>query len=64
MSKNRMRTRKKKPQPPPKRRMRVKDALDLVDDDLPDGAYFAMLSEISGCEYGELGAELANEEDE
>ena len=45
----------------PKQRMRVRDAMDLVDDDMPDGAYWAMVSEISGCEYGELGAELSDE---
>ena len=29
------------------------DALYFVPDDLPDGAYFAMASEIAGVEYGD-----------
>jgi len=41
--------------------MNVSDAMELVDDDLPDGAYWAIVSEMSGVEYGELGAALANE---
>lgn len=54
----------RKPKQTPKPQMRVKDAVDLVDDDLPDGAYWAMVSEMSGVDYGELGAELANEDKE
>jgi hypothetical protein len=60
MSKKRAR----KQEPQPKQRMKVHDAMDLVDDDMPDGAYWAMVSEISGCEYGELGAELSAEDEE
>lgn len=33
-------------------------ALDIVPDDLPDGAYFAMAHEISGLEYGDGFDEL------
>jgi hypothetical protein len=29
------------------------DALELVDDDLPDGAYFALAHEIAGLDYGD-----------
>jgi hypothetical protein len=48
----------------PKQRMKVRDAMDLVDDDLPDGAYWAMVSEMSGVDYGELGAELSQEDEQ
>lgn len=45
--------------------MPFKDALDLVDDDLPDGAYWAMAHEIAGLEYGDGFDELIeNLEDE
>jgi hypothetical protein len=33
-------------------RMSFTDALGLVDDDLPDGAYFAMAYDMAGLEYG------------
>jgi len=32
-------------------KMSAKDAMDFADDcDLPDGAYWAMVEELSGCE--------------
>lgn len=43
-------------------RMSFRDAMDLVPDDLPDGAFFAMAHEIAGLEYGEGFAELADDE--
>jgi hypothetical protein len=42
--------------------MSFKDAMDLVDDDLPDGAFFAMAHEIAGLEYGDGFCELLEEE--
>lgn len=39
--------------------MPFKDACDLVPDDMPDGAYWAMAHEIAGLEYGEGFDELA-----
>jgi hypothetical protein len=53
----------KRNKPAPRPRMRVRDAMDLVPDDLPDGAYFAMLSEVSGVDYGDLASELIAEEE-
>lgn len=44
--------------------MKVRDAMDLVDDDMPDGAYWAMVAEMSGVDYGELGAVLGHEDEE
>ena len=41
-----------------KRKMSLQDACDLVPDDLPDGAYWAMAHEIAGAEYGEAWDEL------
>ena len=41
-----------------KRRMSLQEACDLVPDDLPDGAYWAMAHEIAGAEYGEAWDEL------
>ena len=40
-------------------RIRFKEALDMVPDDLSDGAYWAMAHEIAGMDYGEGFAELA-----
>ena len=34
-------------------RMPFADAIELVDDDLPDGAYFALAHEIAGLDYGD-----------
>jgi len=44
--------------------MKFRDAMDLVDDDLPDGAFFALAHEMAGLEYGEGFAELVGEEDD
>lgn len=44
-----------------RRRMAFRDALDLVPDDLPDGAFFAMAHEMAGLDYGEGFDELAME---
>lgn len=41
-----------------KRRMSFEDACDLVPDDMPDGAYFAMAHEMAGLEYGDGFDEL------
>lgn len=41
-----------------KRRMSLRTACDLVPDDLPDGAYFAMAHEIAGADFGEAWHEL------
>ena len=35
--------------------------MDLVDDDMPDGAFFALAHEMAGLEYGEGFDELAEE---
>lgn len=40
------------------RNLSIKDAMDLVDDDLPDGAYWAMAHHIAGADYGEAWDEL------
>ena len=39
----------------------IHDAMELVDDDLPDGAYWAMVHEILGVEYGDIFPLLAEE---
>lgn len=44
--------------PRPVRTMSLADACDLVPDDLPDGAYWAMAHEIAGAEFGEAWDEL------
>lgn len=44
-----------------KQNMPFKEALALVPDDLPDGAFFAMAHEIAGIEYGEGFDELAED---
>ncbi len=36
----------------------MKDAMELVDDDLSDGAYWAMVHEMAGLEYGDGFDEL------
>lgn len=43
--------------------MRFRDAMDLVPDDLPDGAYWAMAHEMAGLEYGDGFDELLAEVD-
>ena len=47
-----------------KQRMSFRDACDLVDDDLPDGAFFAIAHEMAGLDYGEGFDELADEDPE
>jgi phage FluMu protein Com len=42
--------------------MPFSEALSMVNDDLPDGAYFAMAHEFAGLDYGEGFDELAAEE--
>lgn len=44
-----------------KQKMSFKDAMALVPDDLPDGAFFAMAHEIAGLEYGDGFDELAED---
>lgn len=44
------------------RRMSFEDACGLVDDDMPDGAFFALAHEIAGIEYGDGFDELAAED--
>ena len=34
-------------------------ALGIVDDDAPDGAYFAQLEELTGMDAGDVATELA-----
>ena len=41
-----------------KRPMTLQDACALVDDNLSDGAYWAMAHELAGAEYGEVWHEL------
>lgn len=41
-----------------KRKMSLQEATELVPDDLPDGAYWAMVHEIAGAEYGDCWEEL------
>lgn len=36
-----------------RRGLSLREALDLVPDDMPDGAALAMASEMAGLEYGE-----------
>lgn len=36
-----------------KQKLKFRDAFDLVPDDLPDGAFWAMAHEMAGLEYGE-----------
>ncbi|MBI1202634.1 MAG: hypothetical protein GC182_09005 [Rhodopseudomonas sp.] len=47
-----------------RQRMSFNDALDLVPDDMPDGAAFAMAHEIAGLDYGdgfdELGLSMSD----
>jgi hypothetical protein len=37
-------------------------AFDIIDDDLPDGAYWAMMEEMTGMDTADL-AEFIDEED-
>lgn len=36
-----------------KQRMSMRDAMDLVPDDMPDGAYWALVHEFAGVDYGD-----------
>lgn len=45
----------------PKQQMSMSDSMDLVDDDMPDGAYWAMVHEMAGLDYGEGFDELVDE---
>lgn len=40
-------------------RNEVRGMIDMVDDDLPDGAYFAMCADVLGVDYGDVADELA-----
>lgn len=44
--------------------MSFRDALDLVPDDMPDGAAFAMAHEFAGLEYGDGFDEIIGEVEE
>jgi hypothetical protein len=46
-----------------KRTMSLREACELVPDDLPDGAYWAMAHELAGADYGEVQHELADDFD-
>ncbi len=48
----------------PGQKMPFRDAMALVDDDLPDGAYWAMAHEMAGLEYGDGFDELTPADDE
>jgi hypothetical protein len=43
------------------RPMNLSAAREMVDDDLPDGAYWAIVHEIAGAEYGTVWDELEEE---
>jgi hypothetical protein len=55
--------RKKKKEPKQTERIPFRDAMGMVPDDLPDGAYWAMAHEMAGLEYGDGFVELVEEED-
>lgn len=40
------------------RKMSVKDAYDALDDDLPDGAYWAMFQEMTGLSMEAIAEKL------
>jgi hypothetical protein len=42
-----------------RQKMSFRDAVDLVPDDLPDGAFWAMAHEMAGLDYGDGFGELA-----
>ena len=42
----------------------VEQALDVVPDDLPDGAWWAMMQELTGLDAGEISEALAESEGE
>lgn len=43
-------------------RLSFSDAMEIVPDDLPDGAYWAMAHELAGLEYGDGFDFLADSE--
>lgn len=47
-----------------KQKMSAKDAMDIVPDDLPDGAYFVMMSEVMSVDYEDVLDELLAEMDD
>ncbi len=42
--------------------MSMRDAMALVPDDMPDGAFWALAHEYAGLDYGDGFAELAHED--
>lgn len=48
---------------PPVPKMDIHTAMSIVPDDLPDGAYFAMLEEVMGVEPGDAAQMLADMDD-
>lgn len=45
-------------------KLSLRDALDVVDDNLPDGAWMAMLCELTGLDEGDVAAGLAEIDEE
>jgi hypothetical protein len=45
----------------PQQRMSMRDAMNLVSDDLPDGAYWGIAHEMAGIEYGDGFNELVSD---
>ena len=41
-------------------RMSIDDAIDMTDDDMPDGAFFAMAGELAGVPDHEVVQHIAN----
>jgi hypothetical protein len=46
----------------PTQHMSVREAMELVDEDQPDGAYWAQVFEMAGVDYDEGFAELGEDE--
>lgn len=42
-----------------RKKLTVAQALEVVDDDLPDGAWWATLEELTGLDAGDISEELA-----
>ena len=40
----------------------LETALDIIDDDLPDGAYWALLEEMTGMDPGEVAEAIERKE--
>lgn len=51
------------PKPGRGQKMPFRDAMALVPDDLPDGAYWAMAHEMAGLDYGDGFDELMDEDE-